>query len=333
MGFAVLHISKGAGGGGAIGNHIDREDGKEHSYRNADPSKKSLNRHIFKDKNGQWKANITADKVPLEKRIKERIDQGFNGKRKIRTDAVKYLQIILSGSHEDMKNIEKSKSGLENWTTENLKFIAQKYGEDNIVRFTLHMDETTPHIHAVIVPLTKDGRLSAKDVMGDHEELSKLQTEYANAMKPFGLERGLEGSRAKHDSVKEYYARVNQAEQNYSSPLHKPDNATQIAYAKLKNEFKVEVPGRFDNLEKWANNQTIKMVEIVQPIIDDIQKQTLNAKQAEIRAKAETDRVRHQLFKNPSRIAQKVGLMKKELQELERKSNNLQKNPNTGKSR
>lgn len=94
----------------------------------------------------------------------------------------------------------------------------------NVVDFTLHMDERTPHIHCVVVPLTVDGRLSAKEVMGDRRKLSELQDCYGKVMQnKFGLQRGIKGSTATHDSVREYYGRIEER-------LIYPSNSMELNY-------------------------------------------------------------------------------------------------------
>ena len=55
------------------------------------------------------------------------------------------------------------------WQRANIKFLEDEYGKENIVKLELHRDEKTPHFHAIVVPLTKDGRLSAKEVVGDRK--------------------------------------------------------------------------------------------------------------------------------------------------------------------
>jgi len=92
-------------------------------------------------------------------------------------------------------------------------FLVQKHGKENLVKFTIHMDEMTPHIHAFVVPITKDHRLSAKDFLGGKEKLQELQDSFADIMKPLGLKRGEKGSTAVHESIQEYYGRVNQSQQ------------------------------------------------------------------------------------------------------------------------
>lgn len=200
--YAVLHIEKGKGSGGALGHHIDRTEGKEYSYKHSDPELKHLNSHI--------KLNAYCS-MPLQDAIKARIKEGYTSKRKINDNAVTHLKIVLTGSHERMKELEANGQGLKDWVIENKKFLEEKYGSDNIVRFTLHRDERTPHLHAVIVPLTADGRLSAFEILGNKTKMKALQNDYAKAMAPFGLERGIENTGIKHEDAKAYYSRMEKA--------------------------------------------------------------------------------------------------------------------------
>lgn len=213
--FAVLHVTKGSGTGSALGCHIDRietitPDGqKKNNFNNADPARRHLNQEFVQEK---------FKKLSLAKAVSLRIKEGYNSRTKagelkqISKDAVRFVEVNLTGSHERMKELElKGNEGLGNWVKENYKFCCEKYGKENIVRFTLHRDETTPHIHCVVVPLTTDGRLSAKEVIGNNMKLKLLQDDYAAAMKPFGLERGLEGSMARHTGKEEYIQKQNLA--------------------------------------------------------------------------------------------------------------------------
>ena len=200
--YAVMHVEKGKSGGGAIGNHIDRKEGKEHSYSHADPDKKHLNANFRLDGDVHLK--------PLDQAIEDRIKEGYSGKVAIRKDAVRYLKINLSGSHEEMTAIFRDKEKAKEWVKANKKWAEEEFGRENIVRFTLHRDEKTPHIHLVVVPLTKDGRLSAKEVMGNPKAMSERQTRYAQFMEPFSLQRGVIGSKIKHTDAKWYYGQLQQ---------------------------------------------------------------------------------------------------------------------------
>lgn len=205
MGYAVLHSEKGSTSSGGIGNHIDRVKGMEHSFQHSNPELIHLNQN--------YKVPNDRQRMKLSDAINDRLKEGYNGKRKIRTDAVKYITHILTGSHEDMKVIFQNKTKAEEWVKENYKFIAKEFGQENMVRFTLHLDEKTPHIHAVTVPLTPDGRLSAKEVFGNKGEMQKRQDRYAESMKVFGLERGIRSTGIKHENAREYYARIKESQE------------------------------------------------------------------------------------------------------------------------
>lgn len=111
---------------------------------------------------------------------------------------------------------------LDKWIDANMKWLKDTFGSENLVSCVLHLDEKTPHLHATIVPIvtterlrkkregekkyeTKSGaRLSADDVMR-RTKLHEYQNSYAKTMKPFGLQRGIVGSTAKHQANSDYY--------------------------------------------------------------------------------------------------------------------------------
>lgn len=208
MGYAVYHCEKGNISSGGIGDHIDRAEGAEHTYQHADPERRRLNRH--------YEINEHTDK-PLWQAIEDRIAEGYNARNKkgelkeIRKDAVKYTTHILTGSHEEMMDIFSVEKKKEAWIMANYDFICEEFGKENIVRFVLHMDEKTPHIHAVTVNLTKDGRLSSKDIIGNRKQMQERQDRYAEKMEEFGLKRGLRNTGIRHEDAKEYYKRMNEA--------------------------------------------------------------------------------------------------------------------------
>jgi hypothetical protein len=117
------------------------------------------------------------------------------------------MEVILTGSPEgfvrgqDGRAADYSKS---KWAQDNLNFLKEQFGAKNIVSFTLHQDEKTPHIHAVLAPITDKNTLSA-DQLFNPKSLRQLQTKYAQAMAPHGFERGVEHSQAKHDPMQRLY--------------------------------------------------------------------------------------------------------------------------------
>ena len=208
MGYAVYHTEKGKVSSSVIGKHIDREPGAEYTFKHADPDRRHLNQIFELNK---------FCKMPVHEAVEKRISEGYKSKNKagelkaIRKDAVKYNTHILTGSHEKMKEIEKNPKEMAEWVKANKAFLEREFGKDNIVRFVLHRDEKTPHIHAITVNLTEDGRLSAKDIIGDKKEMQLRQDRYADQMKKFGLERGIRSTGISHEGAREYYARMQDA--------------------------------------------------------------------------------------------------------------------------
>ena len=142
----------------------------------------------------------------MQQDIDRRISEAYTGKKAIRADAVKACGFILSGSNGTMNGMETHT--LFKWAKENYDFFAKRYGEKNIIRCSLHMDEKTPHLHLVLTPLTKDGRLCAKELF-DKDGLKTLQTDYAKTMQPYGLERGIPDAKRRHIPTAQFYKSLN----------------------------------------------------------------------------------------------------------------------------
>ena len=149
------------------------------------------------------------DDRPLKEAVIERI-----GEQTIRKNAVLAVEILLTASPEYFRPEEPSRAGyyepekLEEWQQQVRSWLDNEYG-DRIVRAELHLDESTPHVHAYLVPLDERGKLNCRGIFGGREKMSRFQDSYAAAMSPLGLERGVKGSKAKHTKIKQYYAAVN----------------------------------------------------------------------------------------------------------------------------
>ena len=217
MKYAILHVQKGTGNGGAIGRHIDRIGPQKN---NIDPERTSLNFKLRYERNGYW---VTPPGVSLATKINQRILEGKKDAKTIRKDAVKYLSFLLSMSHDSLVG-DRNDPKFKEWVIANFDFMRKEYGHENIVDFTVHLDERTPHIHVTVVPITSDGRLSAKEIVGDRKNLTRLQTEYASHMEKFGLQRGhhyLPGENVpRHTSVNEFYEILEKPDKNLVLKIH-----------------------------------------------------------------------------------------------------------------
>ncbi|MBQ8712118.1 MAG: plasmid recombination protein [Prevotella sp.] len=210
MGYAVLHLDKAKGADSGMSAHIERTI----HPKNADSTRTHLNRELI-----QFPEGVTS----RTQAIQHRLDTA-GLKRKIGKNQVQAIRILLSGTHEDMVQIEKE-SWLDEWCQDNIDWLQKTYGTDNVVSVVLHMDESTPHLHATVIPIVEterkrkkkeeevkrsyrkkapSPRLCADDVMS-RTKLKNYQNTYAAAMQKYGLQRGIDGSEAQHISTHEYY--------------------------------------------------------------------------------------------------------------------------------
>lgn len=121
-----------------------------------------------------------------------------------RKNGVPAFEVVVSYSPEHQVP-------LKAWAKAQMAFFEEQYGKDRILSMHLHMDETTPHAHVIVMPLVqKQGKwkLACRDFLGGSDKLIKLQDDYAKAMEPFGLERGIKNSKATHQKIRKYYGEM-----------------------------------------------------------------------------------------------------------------------------
>ena len=114
---------------------------------------------------------------------------------KVRKDAVLMCSFVVGSDREFFGRLSPSEQ--QQFFVDCTRFFAERYGEANIISAVVHMDETTPHLHLNLIPIA-NGRLCAKTLF-DRKELQNLQSEFHSAVgKKWNLQRGKEGSQAKH---------------------------------------------------------------------------------------------------------------------------------------
>jgi len=232
-------------------------------------------------------------------------------KRKIRPDAVRAVEILLTASPEyferDADNV--CRTIPKRWVQLQEEFLRKQFGK-NLVQAVLHMDEKSPHIHAIVIPL-KDGKLSAKE-MFTPKTLRQLQTDYAEAMKSEGLQRGVEGSRTKHTTMKRVYGVHEEIEtlEELKTTVAEDLAAKEIKAIQEKVEqAKTSLPAWLDQVKKQYLHQQQ----------EKIQKDTKEA-MAKIEAEAKTQVEKYRIEIN----AKKNGIVEKmnsEISDTEKKAN------------
>jgi predicted ribosome quality control (RQC) complex YloA/Tae2 family protein len=200
MAFLVAHAEKfSIGACAGLGIHVDRKS-EEHSNKNIDNTLSSENVQLVENYNNN-----------LYGAVKDRIREVYTGKKAIRKDAVATVGVVCSASSEFFEN--KSKAESVQYFKDCKEFFENKVGKENIVCAKIHFDEKTPHMHLYFVPLTSDGRLSAKEVC-NREFLRDMQRELPLYLQEKGhdVERGLEDSTNEHISKKKYEINLQRAE-------------------------------------------------------------------------------------------------------------------------
>lgn len=135
----------------------------------------------------------------------------------------------------------KTQKQTEDFFRDCLQFHQRQFG--HIISAVIHYDETTPHLHIVSVPLTADGRLSAREIVGNKQNLSRLQDEFFEQVgRGYGLERGTRSDgqeKRKHISAQE--KRMQELEQqvsDLSERVERLTEQTELTAAEYRDTYK-----------------------------------------------------------------------------------------------
>ena len=221
--------------------------------------------------------------------LKERLPE------KRRSDAVLSLEYVVTAHQDWFKG--KGKAEQDAYLMDSLEWLKKRHGSENVVGWSIHRDELAPHLVAYIVPL-KDGKLNAKHFTGGKKVLSQLQTDFAQDVgQRHGLERGIEGSQAKHQTVKEFYAQVNQ-------PIKEVQLSAQSVEPRVIEKAGImdKMRGRGDLVESnkgVADRLTAAVQQAYAPVIEKAKQGDLQARRA-----AEWERTAKSLADEKKRLEQ-----------------------------
>lgn len=183
VGYAVVHMMKiKSGAVGGIQSHNNREH-EPKTNPDVDMSRSEDNYDL-----------ISCDNY--KRSIKEKLSNLVESSRAVRKDAVVVCNFIVTSDNETMEALGADRQ--REFFQDSVKWFSDRYGADRVLNATVHMDETTPHLHIGVMPITQDGRLSAKAIF-TKTEMKAIQTEFARDVgEKYGLERGVEGSERTH---------------------------------------------------------------------------------------------------------------------------------------
>lgn len=185
--YAIMRFAKYKGP--EIGNieaHNERTKEKYASNPDVDTSRSKYNFHLVKPP-GKYRAESERQIAAAGCRT--------------RKDSIRMIETLFTASPEFFKG--KKRAEIRVFFEEALHFLEQHQSKETIISAVVHMDEKTPHMHLCFVPLTEDGRLSAKEIVGNKKKLTWWQDEFWKHMvkKYPDLERGESASQTGRDHI------------------------------------------------------------------------------------------------------------------------------------
>lgn len=289
--------------------------GRQYGVR--DWSRASLNFEVVRGEDGQPVVQpIDHAKPSLEERWQRRIDEGYKAtvktkkgevKKPIKKSEIKIVKMELGGDRERMHELAfdrkvnlgkrgigtngdvQRKDDIEQWAVDCFNHLAKKFGAANIIDFIVHLDETNPHIHATLVPLTRDGKLSYTELFGgSHAQAVKaaqeqgtkpnfqkqmsdytkqLHTDFAHEVgEKWGLERGddIKITGNVHKSTAESLREHNRLEEEIDN-LEKQNSSLQTSIVEVKDDLRSASKTR-KKVQKHLNYLTAKSEALSQQI-------------------------------------------------------------------
>ena len=174
--YAILRFAKYKGPEiGHIESHNERTKERYASNPDVDTARSHLNFHL----------------VTPERRYRAEAERQISEAGcRTRSDSVRVVEALITASPEFFER--KKAREIRDYFMEALAFIEKHQSKETIISVVVHMDEKTPHMHLSFIPLTEDGRLSAKDIVGNKKKLTWWQDEFWKHMvkKYPDLERG-----------------------------------------------------------------------------------------------------------------------------------------------
>ena len=187
---------------------------------------------------------------------KKRYHEMLNSSKNVVAD-----ELVMTASHNFFKDM--SREQIKEWADTCMEFVYNDLGykKEQILHATVHLDELTPHIHCVVVPLVKkyDKRtnterytISKKQYIKDKIQLSQLQDLYHKRLteKGYDLERGIKGSDNQHIKIKEYKKMTKKLNQELNVKSDRLDKAMNEFEEQMKTNKKIPFDNKHVILEK-----------------------------------------------------------------------------------
>ena len=276
MGYAILRAKKLKSFGAVL--RSARHTHREQPTPNADPAMTGRNRTV--GVKGADQVLAALERILPTKR---------------RKDAVLAIEYLVTASPEDFKRhggqLDDSGNG---YFSDALKWVQARHGKENVISATIHLDESTPHMVAYVVPMTADKRLSCREFLGGPEKLRAMQTDFHSRVgAPRGLERGVEGSKAKHEAVSAFYTTMTAADE---APTLKPRDYAAAAFGIKTESWKQAEDVAKANASRAAREprtrkSIMSKVTAIKKQAEALEQKAQELKQKEVRLRIDNDQL------------------------------------------
>lgn len=241
-----------------------------------------------------------------EPRFRTVVNFIFGGSRERMTELAFGDQNVDLAHGADNSHLHRC-NDIEEWAKDVYRFVADKYGDENIVAFIVHLDETNPHVHCTLLPI-KDGKFAYKQIFAGKDKyefsarMKALHSEFAEVNKRWGMERGSSVSEtgARHRTTEEYRRQLSEQ----CTSIEQTIAAHQRTLSSLQSDIRL-AERRVKGLTSMVNNLLLEKAE-KKAALAELHRQIL----------AEHD--------NPDTIRQQVQQLEQELSAIQTKLDDKQ---------
>ena len=274
MPYAILRFQKKKAGG--LASAYCHNERKKEAYKSNPNIKKERSKENY---------HLVEPTKTYHREAKDRIIQA--GCR-IRQNSVMMVETLITASPEFMRDL--SKESEEEFFKRAYRFMVDKVGEQNIISAVVHKDEKTPHMHLSFCPITKDNRLSAKDILGNQKSLSQWQTDFHDYMSERWpeLERGISSMETKRKHIPLWIFKSAERLDKQCSAVEKALQDINVINAKKKREDAINIirewlpeVEQFISQVKFVDGYVRTLIRENTELISTVRKEQLKTREVE----------------------------------------------------
>lgn len=223
---------------------------ENHTFRKTNDVYKNHGNEKIHREMTKYNIDYLKDNKSLADQIEEQIEMRFKGKRGMNKKSVVAREIIIqpSGNHFDGLDINQKLEIMERFTNDSLGWMSNEFGEDNILGYSVHMDEVNPHVHIPVIPMTEDGRVSQKDFFKGPGHLRMQHKGYREHMNSLGWDFENENKNEDSKGVKMDVYKAN------AKAIEKARAELTEAVRMLKNEDELKVAALTEVVADFKND-------------------------------------------------------------------------------